>query len=155
MQIWESWWADQLSYPPGPDLGLWVGPRQCLPHLWTSGTCEETGSLDPKLQVSMTQGNNIISEKSPGEDPVLIVEQKPETMNQTTESLQWPFASKAVGTKWFTVWHAMTLQPLWWDGFLFSFLLGRKFQGQRGEEMKQWMDWGAWCEIDKESIKFL
>jgi hypothetical protein len=36
----------------------------------------------------MTQGNNIISEKSPGEDPVLIVEQKPETMNQTTESLQ-------------------------------------------------------------------
>jgi hypothetical protein len=25
-RVWECWLADQLSYHPGPDLGLWVGP---------------------------------------------------------------------------------------------------------------------------------
>jgi hypothetical protein len=37
---------------------------------------------------SMTQGNNIIMERSPGEDPVLMMQQKPEALNQTSDSLK-------------------------------------------------------------------
>ena len=33
--------ANQLTYHPGPDSGLWIGPSQHLPHLWTAGVCED------------------------------------------------------------------------------------------------------------------
>jgi hypothetical protein len=36
----------------------------------------------------MTQGNGRISERIPGEGPVLIIEQKPEALNQSDDSLQ-------------------------------------------------------------------
>jgi hypothetical protein len=36
--VWvlESWQADKLSYHPGPDPGLWVGPSKRIPHLRTA-----------------------------------------------------------------------------------------------------------------------
>ena len=39
-------------------------------------------------RISMTQGNNRISKRSPSEDPVLIVQQQPEAANQINDSLQ-------------------------------------------------------------------
>ena len=102
----------------------------------------------------MTQGNNRISERSPSEDPVLFVLQKPEASNQTNDSLQRTFASEDVWAKGCTVGHAMTdsrfhhkmvfcLVCLFVS--MFCFLLTGRLQGQRiymegqGDE---W-DWGA------------
>jgi hypothetical protein len=56
------------------------------------------GMKGPVLQnqncrISMTQGNNRMSERSLGEDPVLKVQQKPEASNQTNDSMQLTFAS--------------------------------------------------------------
>jgi len=34
----------------GPDLGLWIGPSQHLPHGWIAGVHEGAGPTDPKLQ---------------------------------------------------------------------------------------------------------
>jgi hypothetical protein len=39
-------------------------------------------------RISMTQGNNRITGMRPGDDPVLMMSQKPETSNQTNDSLQ-------------------------------------------------------------------
>ena len=39
-------------------------------------------------RISMTQGNSQVSKRSLGEGPVLMVYQKPETLNQTNDSLQ-------------------------------------------------------------------
>ena len=48
--MWESGWADQLSYHSGPDPGFWIGTPQHLTHLWVAGAHERTGPTDPKLQ---------------------------------------------------------------------------------------------------------
>ena len=53
----------------------------------------------------MTQGDNRITWRSPGGDPVLMVSQKPETSHQTSDSLQWTFASEDVWTEGSTVGH--------------------------------------------------
>jgi hypothetical protein len=37
---------------------------------------------------SMAQGNNRITRRSPGEDPILMVPQRPEIFSQTSDSLQ-------------------------------------------------------------------
>ncbi|GAB1287890.1 Golgi pH regulator [Apodemus speciosus] len=50
-------------------------------------------------RVSMTQGDNRRSERSPSEDPVLTVWQKPEALNQTSDSLQLTFAEMAVARR--------------------------------------------------------
>lgn len=56
--------------------------------------CELLGDLkgpDPLTQgfrMSKTQGNNRITGKSPGEDPILMVSQEPETLNRPNDSLQ-------------------------------------------------------------------
>ena len=43
--------------------------------------------LQPQsCRISMTQGNNRITGRSPSEDPVLMVSQKPEAWNQTNDS---------------------------------------------------------------------
>ena len=39
-------------------------------------------------RISLTQGNSRISERSFGEGPVLMVNQKPEALNQNNSSLQ-------------------------------------------------------------------
>jgi hypothetical protein len=44
-------------------------------------------------------------ERDLSEDPILMVSQKPETLNKTNDSLQWTFASEDVQTKGYTVVH--------------------------------------------------
>lgn len=51
----------------------------------------------------MTQGDNRTSERSPREDPVSVMWQKPEVSNWTSDSLQ--SASEAVWTKGYVVGH--------------------------------------------------
>ena len=41
-----------------------------------------------RIRISMAQGSIRISERSPSEEPVLMVSQKPEASNQTSDSLQ-------------------------------------------------------------------
>lgn len=53
-----------------------------------TGAHEGASPTDPKLRISTTQGNNRISEGSPGEAAVLRVEQKPEVSTQTSDTLQ-------------------------------------------------------------------
>jgi hypothetical protein len=56
----------------------------------------------------MTQSKNRITKRSPCEDPILMVSQKPETGNQTNESLQCVFASGDVWTEGYTLAHTVT-----------------------------------------------
>lgn len=49
--------------------------------------------------ITLTLGNSRISEMSLSNGPVFMVLQKPETLYQSNDSLQWIFAWKAVWTK--------------------------------------------------------
>jgi hypothetical protein len=72
--VWESWWADQLSYHPGldrPKALSWFTPTST--HLQTAGVLEGAGPTGPKLQDLHDIGQHRTSEKSPSEDQVLIV----------------------------------------------------------------------------------
>lgn len=54
----------------------------------------------------MTAGSPwLISQRSSGKDPVMMVCKKPEALNQSSDSLQLTFTSKADWTKGCTVWH--------------------------------------------------
>ena len=44
--VWESWWADQFRYHPGPGSGLCVGP----PNIYGARACKGACIADPKLQ---------------------------------------------------------------------------------------------------------
>ena len=44
--------------------------------------------LIQSCRISMTQGNNRMPQRSPSEDPILMVQQKPETSNQTNGTMQ-------------------------------------------------------------------
>jgi hypothetical protein len=44
----KSWQANQLSYYPDPDIGLWVCLPQHVRHLWT-GVCDGACPAVPKL----------------------------------------------------------------------------------------------------------
>lgn len=48
-RVWDSYY---------PDPGLWVGPCQCLPHLWTAGGQNQSG------RISTTQGNSRTSQRT-------------------------------------------------------------------------------------------
>lgn len=63
--------------------------------------------LIQSCRTSMMQGNNRITRR-PGEDPILIVSEKPGTTNQTNGSLQWTFARDNVWTEGYTVRHTVT-----------------------------------------------
>jgi hypothetical protein len=112
------WWyrwgrANTLtSYYPGPNPGLcewlsWI-KRQVL--------------LIQSCKISMTQGNNRITERSPGEDPILTMSQKPEISNQINDSLQWIFTMNIAmnmcgqrDTLWDKLWHSTASI---WDVFM-------------------------------------
>ena len=51
----------------------------------------------------MTQGNNRMTGRSPSEEPMLLMSQKPETSNQTNDSLQSTFAKEDVWPEWYGV----------------------------------------------------
>lgn len=50
-----NWQAEQPSYHPGPEPGLWDGLPQQPHHLWTAGVCRGNESTSSKLQDIMTQ----------------------------------------------------------------------------------------------------
>ena len=56
----------------------------------------------------MTQGNQRLTGRSPSEDPVLTVSQKPKISKQSSDSLQGTLASGAVWTEGQTVGHCDT-----------------------------------------------
>lgn len=45
----ENWQADQRSYHPGWEPGLWVGSPQHSLHLWNAGACEGAEPEYPQL----------------------------------------------------------------------------------------------------------
>jgi hypothetical protein len=55
----------------------------------------------------MTQGNGI-TRRSPEEDLILMISQKPEISNQTNDALQRTFANEDVWTEGYTVGHTVT-----------------------------------------------
>lgn len=75
--------VDQLSYHPGPDPGLWVGPLstyELLEHV--------KGLVLQDLRDTGQQEDDREEASVDGEGLVLMVEQKREALNQTNGSLQ-------------------------------------------------------------------
>jgi hypothetical protein len=155
--VWvlKSWWADQLSFHSASDPGLLVGLPQ---HLRIAIHCiyellEQVKRLVLQIEscrISMTQGNNRISERSPIEGPRLILYQKLE-VNLTNDSWRWTFASKSVWTKGCIVGHTETFKLK----FYFLFLWGGRLKDWRADmkgQRDEW-NWSAWCRIHKEWIK--
>jgi len=133
------------------------GPPQHLPHLGTAAVHEEAGSRDPNLQNLQHTGQKRICQRSPGEDSVLIVKQKPEASNQTNDSLQWAFANKAIWAIGILVcgtpWHWHTAVPM-----VRSFFICFVFFWEEGckngyEWMGRWVGLGRWREIYNRAIK--
>ena len=77
----ESWRADQIQGSERFHLQIYI-------------ICKGLGCMKwPALliqsgRISMTQGNKRITGRSPSEDPILMESQKPETSNQSSNSLQ-------------------------------------------------------------------
>lgn len=96
------------------------------------------------------------SKRSPAEDPILIVQQKPEPSNQTNDSLHRTFASKDVRAKGCAVGHRDARRLPRRAGFVlgwFSFVgevIGAHVTGT-GDE---W-DWDAVCKFTKNRSKVL
>lgn len=47
---------EQLSYPPDPDSGLWIGITQNLQHVWTIRVHERAVPADRRLQAVSDTG---------------------------------------------------------------------------------------------------
>jgi hypothetical protein len=69
---------------------------------------ESRSLADPKLQD--LQGNSRITRRSPNENPMLLVSQKPEISNQTNDSLVYNehLHVKMCGQRKYTVGHSVT-----------------------------------------------
>lgn len=77
-------WADQLNNHPD------LAPELCVVHPKFI-TCELLRLMkEPVLiiQSCMTQGNNMITKRSPIDNPIWMVSQESGTWNQITDSLQ-------------------------------------------------------------------
>jgi hypothetical protein len=66
----------------------------------------------------MAQGYNWITGRSPSKDAILMVSQKPESSNQTNDSLQGIFAREDVWTEGYTVGHTVTYDSFHKMGFV-------------------------------------
>jgi hypothetical protein len=79
----EIWQAGELSYHPGLDPGLWVGPPQQLPNLWSAGEYEGISPADTKMQDShdTRQQQNILEESQRGSSIDRVAETR--ALNQT------------------------------------------------------------------------
>jgi hypothetical protein len=85
--VWirESWCTDQLSYQPGQMQGFELAhPKIYIRYEWL-GCKKGQDLLIQSCRISMTQGNNRLSGRRPGEDPILMVSQKPEILNQSND----------------------------------------------------------------------
>jgi hypothetical protein len=152
--VQESWWADQLTYLPGPDPGLWDGSPQHLSHLWSAAANGRTSPAEPKLQELHDKDNNRTSERSPSEDPVLMVWQKPEASAQPNDSLQWAFASKDVWTKGCTVQQTTaSMTRIFYAIIIISFggKVARAEGRYKGSGRWAWVEWMMWN--SEESMK--
>lgn len=69
----------------------------------------------------MTEGKNRIFKRSPDEDPLLVVYQKPEASNHINNSLPWTLAREVVWSNVYTVWHTVVHHSSCGEIF-FSFL---------------------------------
>lgn len=74
----------------------------------TESISSANGWVVQRCRNSITKSSNRITRRRPDEGSRLMVSQKPEISNQTTDSFQWMFANKDVWTEWYTVWHAVT-----------------------------------------------
>jgi hypothetical protein len=152
VSVQESWQADQLSYLPSPDLGLWVPTPTSTPSMNYWSTWRAASPTDPKLQDLHCTGQwQDIPKESWWESSIdSVAEARGPITDQ--QSLQWRFANKETGWKgalWDTLWHTTASR------IRFFFLLEGRLQGQREGTKGQgdeW-DWGTWCGIYKESIK--
>lgn len=70
------WCGNLLGYHPDPDLQLRVGPLQIYIICKWLGCMEGLVLLIQSCRISITQGNNRITRRSPDKDPVLMVSQK-------------------------------------------------------------------------------
>lgn len=73
--------AEQLSYHPDPDPGLRIGPPQNVYHLDWLGHVKGPVLLFESCGISVTQGNNRTTRRSPDEDAILMESQKAEILN--------------------------------------------------------------------------
>ena len=69
------------------------------PHQWSAGECEGTGPADTTLQDFHNMGQQQDNQEEFQGGASIDNVEKPETSNQTNDSLQWALASKDTGTK--------------------------------------------------------
>ena len=77
-------------------------------------------------RISMTYGSNRVSERSPGKDPVLIVQQKSGTLKQINSYNE----HLKVQIKVYTMGHTMIHYSFHNDFIIFYFILGRACKGR-------------------------
>lgn len=85
-EMGENWRAEQPSYHPGLELKLWVGPLQHPPHLWILGAYEGYEPINLKLQDLHNTGKQLDIQRRPRENPLSVVQQKPEVSNKFNDS---------------------------------------------------------------------
>ena len=93
-------------------------------------------------RISMTQaGQRQDTLRKPGEDPGLMVSQKPEILNLTNDSSQWIFAREDMWTRVCTVRHTVTHCSFHNQMFsyVFVFCLWLLFCGGRLQEQRAFM----------------
>ena len=81
-------WTNQLHYHPGPQADLVLALPNMYPMQYLLEFLKGLVMWNNTGRISMTWGGFGISERSFGEDPVIMVYQKPEALNQTSDSLQ-------------------------------------------------------------------
>ena len=121
--VWEA--LGHLSHSHTLGAGSPMPPclPTVLPRPGAGPTVPSTAAREGQGQLSCftTQGSNrMITRRKPGEDPILMMSQKPEISNQTNDSLQWTFASEDVWTEGHTVVHPVTYSSFH-DGMLSLF----------------------------------
>lgn len=70
--VWtqESWWVEQFIFFPGQIQGLQLAQSNIPSHLWTARMHKGVILQTQGFRISPTQGNNRISERGSGADPV-------------------------------------------------------------------------------------
>ena len=88
VQIKETGHNDQHSYHPAHIQGSELSHPNIYIICKGLGIKQGPVLLFQSCRISMTQSNNRITGRSPGEHPVLMVSEKPKVSNQTNDSLQ-------------------------------------------------------------------
>lgn len=168
--IWERCWSERPVLPPR----TMVTSRPCC----CPEPCQALWSYWYIWSVSITRGR-----KNSSENLVIIVYQKPEALNQTSDMLQWAIPRKHDWTKCYTIWNTevpnatneevrtvgMKRLERFWGYFCFVLVFNwwfilLWFLKYFGDALQVWEEamgglecesWGEWCETPKESIDTL